>query len=68
MNLQELKAALVLLQQEDPQFLADLVGAVVKENLSIERQQQDYSDVGPASPELRWKEKGNDYPHAFSYM
>lgn len=54
MNLQELKESLLLLLREDPQFLAELIGDVVKENLIIESQDQCYYDNSTHKPQLRW--------------
>ena len=38
----ELRDAILALKEEDPDFFADLIGSIVKENLHIQEQTRDF--------------------------
>ena len=59
---EELRAAILALRAEDPEFLADLIGDVVKDNLHIKEQQRDfYADHSShVNPKLSWGRRGTN--------
>lgn len=59
MNTEELKEALLLLQKEQPEFLIDLVGHVIKENLTINSDTVGWQ--GETVYVLNWKEAEYTY-------
>ncbi len=65
---EELRAAILALRAEDPEFLADLIGDVVKDNLHIKEQQRDfYADHNShVNPKLAWGPSWNESDD-FSY-
>lgn len=55
-EIDELKKAILRIAKTDPDFFADLIGDVVKENLHIGEQQRDYYAPRDSwvNPELSW--------------
>ena len=65
MNRQELKEALRDLAQQDPDFMKELIGEVIKKNLSIDSKSDgDYYNPGTTYV-LEWKTDDYSY-HEFS--
>ena len=58
MTTTELKALILQLAQDDPDFFRDLIGEVVKENLHIREQERDYYAARDShvNPMLSWGE------------
>ena len=53
---EELRAAILALKEEDPDFFVELIGSVVKDNLYIKEQRRDfYADHNShVNPKLSW--------------
>lgn len=68
MNTAQLKAAILQLAQEDPDFFRELVGDIVKQNLHIGEQERDFYAPRDShvNPMLSWGESPRT-ANGFSY-
>ncbi len=55
-EIDELKKAILHIAKTDPDFFAELIGEVVKDNLHIKEQQRDFYETRDSwvKPELSW--------------
>lgn len=68
-EIDELKKAILHIAKTDPDFFADLIGEVVKDNLHIKEQQRDFYAPRDSwvNPELSWGpsyRESDDFSHA----